>query len=117
MCATGCLDTDAFFSYLYNLTSLKIVVSIKRLLNHSPEIKQSRELLVHQIRIVRSVCMMEEDAEMMCYILAQTNKMNLVHRAEVQDPAGVLRHGHHSVLIRRLFRLLQVVPLSRRIMD
>lgn len=61
--------------------------------------------------------MMEEDAEMMCYILAQTNKMNLVHRAEVQDPAGVLRHGHHSVLIRRLFRLLQVVPLSRRIMD
>lgn len=51
---------------------------------------------------------------MRCHVLAQTNKMNLVHGAEVQDPAGVLGHGQDFVFIRCLGGLLQVVPLSRR---
>lgn len=38
--------------------------------------------------------------------------MNLLHGAEVQDPADVLRLGKHSVFISFLIRLLQVVPLS-----
>lgn len=38
--------------------------------------------------------------------------MNLLHGAEVQDPADVLRLGKHSVFISLLIRLLQVVPLS-----
>lgn len=45
------------------------------------------------------------------HILAQTSKMNLVHGAEIQDPAGVLGHGQQSVLIKRLVSLLQIVPL------
>ena len=56
----------------------------------------------------------EHEAWMRCYVPAQTGKMDLVHGAEVQDPAGVLRHGQHPVLIRGLAGLLRVVPLSRR---
>lgn len=37
---------------------------------------------------------------MRCHILAQTSKVNLVHGAEIQDPAGVLRLGQQPVFIR-----------------
>lgn len=50
---------------------------------------------------------------MRCHILAQTDKMNLVHGAKIQDSAGVLRHGQQSVFIRCLIWLLQMVPLFR----
>lgn len=47
------------------------------------------------------------------HILAQTNKINFVHEAKIQDPACVLRHGQQSVFIRWLPWLLQMVPLLR----
>lgn len=50
---------------------------------------------------------------MRSYILAHTNEINLVHRAEAQNPASVRSLCQHSVVSGRLIGLLQVVPLSR----